>query len=401
MKQIRCPIHNYISLDEDALRIVDLPVFQRLRGIKQLGMAYLVYPGAQHSRFEHSLGVYHLGLAVSSILDLPDHEARMIALSGLLHDIGHGPFSHIMETVSDGNHEEKGARIIRHGEIADLLKGMGIDPAEISDTIVGRSRYSPMISSEIDIDRMDYLLRDAHYTGVSTALDSGRLSAVMELEEGDIIFREAGLGAVEALLLARFMMYPYVYYHHTARSAERMMVRAIELLIVEEGCDKEALWSMDDIDLVSMLRKAGGFPASIMKAIDERRLFKRGWMLSLSQLLEAVGTGLPSEEALELLKVQLTREKITGIEQEIASLLDVQPESVILDCPIPPGLNTGKITIRRKDGELVPARSLSRIISIMEKAQLDHWRFRVFVPEEFRDLAHEKLAMSMQEYFQV
>ena len=148
MIRIRCPIHNYIPLNDIALSIVDLPEFQRLRGIKQLGMAYLVYPGAQHTRFEHSLGVYHLGGIVSDILTLPTHDKEVITLSGLVHDIGHGSLSHIMETVSQEMHEERSARKILRGRISETLEMIGIEPREIADTIKGKFRLSPIISSE-------------------------------------------------------------------------------------------------------------------------------------------------------------------------------------------------------------------------------------------------------------
>ncbi len=436
MKRIRCPIHNYITLDPKALSIVDLPIFQRLHGIKQLGMAYLVYPGAHHSRFEHSLGVYHLGATVSRMLNLPEYDTNIITLSGLLHDIGHGPLSHIMESIGGTTHEERSASMILQGKIADSLTSFGVEPKEIAETILGRSYFSPLISSEIDIDRMDYLLRDAHYTGVSTALDSGRLTAVMELDDNQLIFREAGLGAVEALLLARFMMYPYVYYHHTARSAERMISRAIEISLehgftirnekknrngnhdedingdfngdlignpignLNENLNGdigiEDLWLMDDIDLVSYLRHSNTPAAGIMKDIDGRKLYKRGWEQSLSHLLgddhmkvppSAEFTDPSSEDILQGLRHTLTKERIREIETDIAGHLKIPPECVIVDCPLPPSLNTKRIIIRLQSGERVPARSLSQIISIMEKAQLDHWKFRVFVPNSARTQA--------------
>ncbi|MCK4613576.1 MAG: HD domain-containing protein [Thermoplasmata archaeon] len=387
MKRIRCPIHNYVTLTGPALGIVDLPEFQRLRGIKQLGMAYMVYPGARHTRFEHSLGVCHLGGVVSDTLSLPKEDREMIALSGLLHDIGHGPFSHIMESVSGKTHEERSARKIKEGRIVEELEKAGIDPHEIADTIAGRSRLSPFISSEIDIDRMDYLLRDAHYTGVATGVDAGRLTAVMELDGNKLVFREAGLGAVEALLMARFMMYPYVYYHHTARSAERMLSRAINILIESGQMDEGRLWEMDDIALVAALRGSSGLSNELMRMIDERRLYKRGWEISLSQLPKLLDSDLTPLQLLGLLRHDLTKEKIELLEREIARLMDIEPEQVIIDFPSPPGLDTREIGIRLRDKKVVSGRSVSNLISILDKAQLDHWKVRVFVPEENREKA--------------
>lgn len=389
MKRIRCPIHNHITLDDRMLSVIDHPRFQRLRGIKQLGMAYLVYPGAQHTRFEHSLGVLHLATSVSSLLDFSEEDTMILQFTGLLHDIGHGPFSHIMESLGDPSHEKRGADIIRTTEIKDILAEAGIDPSAIANTILGNTRLSPFISSEIDIDRMDYLLRDAHYTGVSTALDSGRLSAVMQLENDALVFRESGLGAVEALLLARFMMYPYVYYHHTARSAERMLARAIELHIEEGEATIDELWAMDDIELVARFRRISGSVGNLMRGIDQRTLYKRGWERSLNSILEGYGDdGL--ESIFDDLQTMLTPDRIQTMEEEIAEELDLRSEQVILDCPLPPSLRTGMIRILMRDGSIQPVRELSRIIDIMERAQFDHWRFRMFVPAHVRELAQKK-----------
>jgi len=387
MKRIRCPIHNYIALDASILPIVDFPEFQRLRRIKQLGMAYLVYPGAQHSRFEHSLGVYHLGGVVSDILNLGEYEKKLITLSGLLHDIGHGPFSHIMETVSQRTHEERSAEIILKSDISRKLEIIDVDPVMVAETIMGRARFSPIISSEIDIDRMDYLLRDAHYSGVSTGLDAGRLTAVMELYEDQLVFREAGLGAVEALLIARFMMYPYVYYHHTARVAERMISRAIFLLMELGSLEEEELWCMDDISLMSVLRGSTSLPKQLVTRIDERRLYKRGWEISLSQLPKHLDSDLKSFHMLKRLKEHLSRETVLRIEEDIAHELDIYPELVILDCPFPPVLRTREIMIRKRKGNVVSARSISQLISILEKAQLDHLKIRIYVPQEIIEKA--------------
>lgn len=391
MKRIRCPIHNHITLNDRMLAVIDHPSFQRLRGIKQLGMAYLVYPGARHTRFEHSLGVLHLASSVSSILGFTQEQTSALQYAGLLHDIGHGPCSHVMESFHGGPHEQRSADIIMRSDIGDLLRGAGVEPRFVADTILGRTELSPLISSEIDIDRMDYLVRDAHYTGVSTALDSGRLSAVMELRDGLLVYRESGLGAVEALLLARFMMYPYVYYHHTARAAERMLARAIELGLEDGGISPEDLWRMDDIALVSWLRTGVGRSGELMAAIDTRRLHKRGWERSVTSIIEGIGNGddgaMAESVSVEELRTHLTPCSIRAMEREIAENLDLAPAQVIMDCPLPPALRTGQIRILMRDGSIRPARSLSRIIDIMEQAQLDHWRFRMYVPAGSRERA--------------
>jgi len=400
MKRIRCPIHNYITLMDRDMAIVDLPVFQRLRGIKQLGMAYLVYPGARHTRFEHSLGVYHLGGIVSDMLRLSPEEKDIILLSGLLHDIGHGPFSHIMESVSPQTHEERSAKKVKNGDIADILNDFSISPETVADTIMGISRLSAFISSEIDIDRMDYLLRDAHYTGVTTGVDAGRLTAVMEMESGSFVFRETGLGAVEALLIARFLMYSYVYFHHTARAAERMLARALSILIRDGERSEEELWEMDDIGVVAMLRGHPGLPGELMRQIDERRLYKRGWEEPLVRFSSIADSSLSMDRLLLRLRDFLSDARLQSMEIEIAENLDIEPERVIVDVPFPPEINTGRINIKKRHGEIVTGRSISRVISMLEKAQLDHWQARVFIPEEERERAYPLLQKLMPEFIQ-
>ena len=395
MNRIRCPIHNHIPLEPSVEKIIDTPQFQRLRRIKQLGMAFLVYPGAQHTRFEHSLGVYHLGRVVSDMLGFGKEETNSISISGLLHDIGHGPFSHLMDRIGTDSHERRSASIIKSGEIADILSEQGIDPASIADTIQGNSRFSPFIASEIDLDRMDYLVRDSHYTGVSSGIDAGRLTAVMAIDEDRLVFREAGLGAVESLLLGRFMMFPYVYYHHTARSAELMLIRALNHLCEQQDEVADQLWIMDDMELVTHIRSSSGFPGGIMGMIDNRRLYKRGWELSLTQLLQVTGNETTPMTLLKSLRQNLTPTRILDIEREIAEIVDLDPSEVLFDPPLPPEVNTREILIRLRDGTVTSARWVSQLITILEKAQLDHWKFRVFIPPEKRESAVLRLESIM------
>ena len=180
MKKIRDPIHNYIVLDELEIELIDTPIMQRLRRIKQLGMAYLVYPGANHTRFEHSLGVYWLARECCKVLELDKTESQAIYIAGLLHDIGHGPFSHLTEEIKNyPSHKSITVDLIKWSVISDVLSKYGLNVSEISKFIEGKGKFGSLISSELDVDRMDYLEWDAHYTGVSTGVDLGRLTATM------------------------------------------------------------------------------------------------------------------------------------------------------------------------------------------------------------------------------
>src|SRR5919112_1480903 len=175
---IRDPLWNNVRVDALALRLVDTPAFQRLRYVRQLGLAYLVYPGATHTRFEHALGAYHLARTTLALLDergelrgVPADECAVVRAAALLHDVGHYPFSHALEEIGAMHHEEVARPLISDGEVADVLhRELGpTAPGRILALIRGESQ-SPLqglISGSIDLDKLDYLRRDAFMCGVS------------------------------------------------------------------------------------------------------------------------------------------------------------------------------------------------------------------------------------------
>jgi HD superfamily phosphohydrolase len=263
MKLVHDPIHGGIELDDFAVRLVDTLDFQRLRRITQLGLAYLAYPSARHTRFEHSLGTFHLARRIRTYN--PEIEEGAL-YAALLHDLGHYPFSHTLEAIYP-RHEENTRWIIKHGEIGDVI----------------RERYSigeffkllkhPLVSGDIDADRMDYLVRDAYYTGVAFGLvDMDRLIRNLNWDGERLVVGGKGVIAAQNLLLARSMMYPTVYQHHTSKIASVMLVKAVE----REGIPHEEVRVMDEIDLVARLRESEKPEVrELMKAIDDRRLYKR------------------------------------------------------------------------------------------------------------------------------
>ncbi|MDI3474531.1 MAG: uncharacterized protein PWQ95_259 [Thermococcaceae archaeon] len=265
MKLVHDPLHGYIELDDFAVRLVDTPEFQRLRRITQLGFAFLAYPSARHTRFEHSLGTFHLAKRVRGYN--PEVEEGVV-YAALLHDLGHYPFSHTLEGIFP-KHEENTAWIIKHGSIGDVI----------------RERYSipeflnllkhPVVSGDIDVDRMDYLVRDAYYTGAAYGVvDLERLLRNLKFDGRRLIIEEKGLIAAQNLLLARAMMHPTVYFHHTAKIAEAMLRKAVEL----EGILLEEIRTMDEIDLISKLRNSEKPEVrELIKAIDSRNLYKRAY----------------------------------------------------------------------------------------------------------------------------
>ncbi len=231
---IRDPIHNYITVDNRViLDLIDTPQFQRLRRIKQLGGTSQAYPGGEHSRFSHSLGVYYIirRMVRKSVIKeyLCDYEYLCAMVAGLLHDIGHGPFSHSFEDIFSGKHEEYTVKIIRDcPEISDILGSVSEDMAEDVCKIIEKKHDNQiligLVSSQIDADRMDYLLRDSYFTGVSYGhFDLARIIRCIRVQDGKIVFKKSGVQAIEDYILARYHMYWQVYFHPVGRSYEMIL----------------------------------------------------------------------------------------------------------------------------------------------------------------------------------
>jgi uncharacterized protein len=276
-KVIRDPIHGNIRLDGPYLELVDTRHFQRLRNIKQNGLCYLVYPAMNSTRFEHSLGVCHLGGVLAEHLRLEESARKELKAACLLHDIGHGPFSHTFDELMARNgldHERESGRIIRDSEVGDILKREGINPQAVVDLVFGEGKLGKLLSSEVDVDKMDYLVRDAYYASVAYGVtDVERLLYSIGMERGDVVVEWGGLEAAESLLINRNMMYQTVYRHHAKRIAESMMTHAVERMIAD-GSDVGSIFRMDDLDLICLMRSKEGYARDIIRRIDERRLFK-------------------------------------------------------------------------------------------------------------------------------
>jgi uncharacterized protein len=243
-KVFKDPVHRYIHVrDELIWRLIGTREFQRLRRIRQLGTTYLTFHGAEHSRFSHSLGVYEITRRIIDIFQEKqtwDPEQRLLVLSAaLLHDVGHGPFSHSFEKVFGVDHEEFSRDIILGDtEVNATLSQMGKDfPKQVAEVIAKThpdKLIVSLISSQIDADRMDYLLRDAYFTGVSYGnFDIERILRVMRPTEDGVVIKSSGMHAVEDYIMSRYQMYWQVYFHPVTRSAEvilsKILHRAKEL----------------------------------------------------------------------------------------------------------------------------------------------------------------------------
>ena len=266
------PIHDFIRVYGPELRIIDSPVFQRLRGIRQLSGAHLTYPGAQHTRFEHSLGVMHIASQAGQALKekgiLKTDDIENLRVAALLHDIGHGPFSHLFEEILQQrkkiSHEEMGRRIILKTELGDILSKSGYDKKFITKLAFGDSKpqfMNQIISGILSADIMDYLLRDGYFTGAEHAkIDHKRITQSLEVHQKKLALESSALYSFESMMHSRHQMFKAVYFHKTVRSAEVMLLESIRLADKELG-----LTSLNLDDYV--------------KLTDESLLFK---LLSLS-----------------------------------------------------------------------------------------------------------------------
>ncbi|TBL69007.1 HD domain-containing protein [Paenibacillus thalictri] len=232
-KVFKDPVHKYIYVQDQIIwDLINTKEFQRLRRIRQLGTCFLTFHGAEHSRFSHSLGVYEVTRKIISQFernqyeDWPREEKLLSLCAALLHDVGHGPFSHSIERTFEMNHEEWSCRIVLGDtEINRVLRRVSPDfPNHVAGVIAktyGREIVVSLVSSQLDADRMDYLLRDAYYTGVNYGtFDLERILRVLRPYRGHIVVKESGMHAVEDYLMSRYQMYWQVYFHPVTRSAE-------------------------------------------------------------------------------------------------------------------------------------------------------------------------------------
>jgi HD superfamily phosphohydrolase len=245
---IRDPLWDNIRVDRAALLALDTPAVQRLRYVRQVGHSFLVYPGATHSRFEHALGAYHLTRRALAALDelgelepVTPEECLAVRMAALLHDIGHYPFSHALEEAGFPSHEVLGVAKLSQGELGDRLVQIGGKrfPQEVGAFITGvsPSPLQGLISGSIDLDKVDYLSRDARMCGVPYGtLDVDRLLSsltLVEIQPGryEVGVQEKGVSALESLLFAKYQMYRNVYWQHAVRSSTCMFKRAVRVAL--------------------------------------------------------------------------------------------------------------------------------------------------------------------------
>lgn len=396
MDILRDPLWNNIRLDELALALLDTTVVQRLRYVRQLGLAYLVYPGATHSRFEHALGAYHLAGEALRLLDeqgllstVAADEPAIVRAAALLHDIGHYPFSHALEEIGAVHHEEVARPLLLEGAVADILRAhLGDDAPERVFALIRGESPSPLqglISGSLDLDKIEYLKRDAHMCGVPYGeIDVDRLLNSLVLvgdsaeTKAGVGVREKGLSALESLLFAKYQMFRNVYWHHAVRSATAMYKRLVAEALSAGLVDAAHVARMTDEGLLHHLDALPLPPVArtLLTNLRRRRLHKRAMERPAALLGDGVGEWLATDYA-------LTRR----VEDALALELGLAPGALLLDYPVKTQMLGLDLPLLRRDGtvERLTERGWQGAINLprlSEELYQSARQFRVFTTDQ-------------------
>jgi HD superfamily phosphohydrolase len=425
VKTIVDPVHGTMKFDGVLAELLQAPEMVRLNQIKQLGLAYLVFPGAMHTRFEHSMGVCFVAGLMARELGLPKDEVTLLRASGLLHDLGHGPFSHTLEGIFHEriglDHMQLTSDLIEGkrsldlsgwldpafgaSSVPELLQKHGLDPSLIASLVCQERTPGTMhpalrsddagpdlpaymgqiIHSALDADQLDFLLRDSHYTGVAHGtIDLNRIVQTMMLSDGRIIFHKKGIPALEGMLVARSLMYSSVYFHKTARIAESMLCRAVASLPDRRLSE---LWSLSDAEALYELRDEEGVPGEIARRLRMRRLYKSAFRIESEDASPEDATG---QEIRDLVRAASSPRERSRMEARIARRASIPEGSIIIDVP-DPALTMSEPRIHRTDvlvaaDKPVPLSKLSTIARALQHRPTVPWCLMVCCPP---DKAHE------------
>ena len=387
-KSIRDPLWDNIRVEAPALQALDTPTVQRLRYIRQVGHSFLVYPGATHSRFEHALGAYHLTRRALATLEemgqsgpATPEECLAVKLAALLHDIGHYPFSHALEEAGFPSHEALGVAKLSEGELGRCLVEMGGKqfPATVGELISGvsRSPLQGLISGSIDLDKVDYLSRDARMCGVPYGtVDVDRLLSsltLVEVEPGrfEVGVQEKGISALESLLFAKYQMYRNVYWHHAVRSATCMFKRAVRIA-VRRGCvtPQDIAEATDDGLMERLITRDRNELAARIRA---RRLHKRA--------LDLPASDVPADPQPWISDNPDLLEKV---EDAVAERVGLPSGGVLLDFPARSGMLSVNLPLRTRTGSVERLTDAGRagqlgLPRIADELYRTARRFRIFV----------------------
>ncbi len=375
---IKDPIHGYLKISPQELMLVDSFPLQRLRRIKQLPGSEFVYPGAVNTRFEHSLGVMHLAGVMGESLTEDRDSISLLRIAGLLHDVGHGPFSHAFEGILKEHlgisHEEMTSLLIKSTEISEILGKMGFDPNEVVDLIMGRHvrrSFSKAINSSIDSDKMDYIVRDSYHTGAGYTVDVHRIASNAVEVGGDLAINFRALEAVESLFMARLLSYRTIYYHKTSRGVQLMLEIAMREIIDKLGIDviredPSDFLRLDDYSVWELIRRDER-SSWIVERLMRRELLKLVW--------EEQG-------------VRLRQDLIDEVKERISNLCGIEERHIIIDAPKIEFVGGELPKIVKDEGAL----ELSEASPVLKRLLgMDPSFFRVYTWPEYRKKLREKL----------
>ena len=342
--EIKDPVHGYVYVTENEKDVIDTYPMQRLRRLRQLAGSEYVYPGANHTRFEHCLGVMYLAGKVVENPNLSrivsDEEADMIRLSGLLHDVGHGPFSHVFEQLLirdlEKTHEDITSWIIAGSEISDKVAKMGFNPEEVAKLAVGKLHktgkafWDQIISSGVDVDKQDFIVRDTYHTGAEYGfIDVFRLIHALDVLGEDLAVELGALSALEAFMIARIESFKSIYFHRVGRAGQIMLATAMEKANEELGLTAfktpDEYLAMDDYTVWSALKKCEK-SKPIIDDLERRRMLKCAYERTFYEK-DALVSNIFGRESY--------RRQVQG---EIALEAGVESEAVIIDVPTVPSV---------------------------------------------------------------
>jgi HD superfamily phosphohydrolase len=342
-----------IALEPAAVAVVDTPAFQRLRYIRQLGHAFLVYPGATHSRFEHALGTYGLARRALASLkergalgELGERDCLFIRLGALLHDVGHYPFSHALEESGLTSHESIAGLLLAEPPLATVLREAGFDdPAGSFGALIRGASEHPLgglISGSIDLDKIDYLKRDAMMCGVPYGeVDVDRLLTCLTVTEVNgrrtVGIVEKGIAALESLLFAKYQMYRNVYWHHAVRAATAMFKRLVHEAVTDRLLDPATLPTCTDDGLMHDL--LANDRTGLAEGLRERRLYKRALELLPSELGAPMPAWLRGDPA-----------RLARAENALAKSVGLGPAELLIDLPHKDAMLGLNLPVVRRDG---------------------------------------------------
>jgi HD superfamily phosphohydrolase len=342
--EIKDPVHGYVYITEEEKEIIDSFPVQRLRRLRQLAGAEYVYPGANHTRFEHSVGVMYLAGRVTENPNISEHlsheEAQMVKIAALLHDVGHGPFSHVFEHLLikelDKTHEDITSWIIQKSELKDMLCKAGYKPEDVGRLAVGtlhkpkKTFLDQIISSAVDVDKLDFIVRDTHHTGAEYGyIDVFRLIHALDILNGNLAVDLGALSALESLIIARIESFKSIYFHRVGRAAQIMLAIAMEKANEELGLTQfktpEEYLAMDDYTVWTMLKNCKK-SSGIIRDLERRRLLKCAYERTFYEKDTMVSNIFSRETYRKQLQTDVAKEA------------HVETEAVIIDVPTVPSV---------------------------------------------------------------